>query len=306
MTDYSREVECTYKGERYSVRDNGEVLRHPREDKRKRKLDNNWTFATSITSGGYCRIGSEYVHRIVATAFLGEPPTSKHDFIDHIDTNRRNNRPENLRWVTKLENILENPITRKRIILACGSIEAFLEDPSLLDNHENKDPNFSWMKNVTSEEARITLKRMRDWAKREESSEDKPEVNEPIESKTPGAVQKNWETPSEFPLCPPEISKTSLDQYLKNLKNGRVFARNKYGESIVHSADLSENSEALLVLSNIPDGVKKWSLARISIEGKHFVHESMGTFFNLEGALKQFITGCGMKWEGSDLIDDYS
>ena len=50
----------------------------------------------------------------MATAFHGEPPTKEH-VVDHIDTNKQNNRPENLRWVTRLENILLNPITAKRI-----------------------------------------------------------------------------------------------------------------------------------------------------------------------------------------------
>ena len=40
-------------------------------------------------------IGTEVVHRIVATAFHGEQPSVKH-IVDHIDTNRRNNRVENL------------------------------------------------------------------------------------------------------------------------------------------------------------------------------------------------------------------
>ncbi|WP_294143305.1 HNH endonuclease signature motif containing protein [uncultured Sanguibacteroides sp.] len=31
--------------------------------------------------------------------------------VDHIDTNRQNNRIENLRWLTKLENVLLNPIS---------------------------------------------------------------------------------------------------------------------------------------------------------------------------------------------------
>lgn len=330
MSDYNREVECTYKGERYSVRDNGVVLRHPREDKRKRKYDNEWTFGKQ-NSNGYMRIGSEVVHRIVATAFHGEPPNPQY-IVDHIDTNRRNNRPENLRWLSRLENTLNNPITRKKIEFLCGSVKAFLKDPSILKNHENEDPNFEWMRNVSSEEARNSLKRMSDWAKNnddnssskkgalgewiygdypskstnQKSSEPKPELDELVESKTPGAVQKNWKIPSEFPLCPSEISKTSLDQYLQNLNHREVFARNEYGESIVRSAGYSENSEDLLVLCNNTAGVKKWFLARISIDGQYFVHESIRSFLTLEGGQKQFTLGCGLKWEGGDSIDDYT
>ena len=67
----------------------------------------------------------------MAYAFLGEPPTNQH-VVDHIDTNRQNNRPENLRWLTRLENALLNPITRAKIENICGSIEAFINDPTIL------------------------------------------------------------------------------------------------------------------------------------------------------------------------------
>lgn len=153
--EYSREVECEYKGERYRVRDNGAILRLPREGKPKRPKDNIWTFGEKIDRG-YAKFCSESVHRIVAVAFLGEPPTKQH-VVDHMDTNRQNNRPENLRWLTKLENILLNPITKAKIEYLCGSVESFLADPSQLRGHESDDSNFTWMRAVTAEEASNTL-----------------------------------------------------------------------------------------------------------------------------------------------------
>ena len=66
-------------------------------------------------------ISKHKVHRIVATAFHGPQPT-EHHVVDHIDTNRRNNRPENLRWVTRLENVLTNPITAKRVEYPYGEL----------------------------------------------------------------------------------------------------------------------------------------------------------------------------------------
>ena len=131
LHDYREIKECSYKGEQYSVRDNGAVLRHAREGKRTRKDDDTWTFGKPNENTGYMEIGSERVHRIVDFAFLGEPPTTQ-QIVDHIDTNRRNTRPQNLRWLTKLENALNNPITRKKIEYLCGSIEAFVNDPSII------------------------------------------------------------------------------------------------------------------------------------------------------------------------------
>ena len=142
VDDFYNEVkECIIKGEVYSVRDNGAVMRHQREGKRIRQLDSIWTFGRTDEKTGYKYIGTERVHRIVAVAFHGEPPTEQY-IVDHIDTNRQNNRPDNLRWLTKLENTLNNPITRARIENICGSIEEFLKNPEILRGHEKIDRNF--------------------------------------------------------------------------------------------------------------------------------------------------------------------
>lgn len=153
--EYNREIECEYKNERYKVRDNGAIMRMAREGKPKRPKDELWTFGETIDRG-YATFCGERVHIIVATAFHGELPTKQY-VVDHMDTNRQNNRPENLRWLTKLENILLNPITKAKIEYLCGSIENFLEDPSQLNGHENDDANFAWMRAVSPEEAKNTL-----------------------------------------------------------------------------------------------------------------------------------------------------
>lgn len=164
VDDYNEVKDCIYKDEHYSARDNGAVMRHPRKGMRKRKLDDVWSFGIPNPDTGYMDFCGERVHRIVATAFHGEAPSSQH-VVDHIDTNRHNNRPDNLRWLTKLENILCNEITRKKVELICGSIEAFLNDPTLLFGYETEDKNFSWMKNVTPEEAKNCLDNWKHWAK---------------------------------------------------------------------------------------------------------------------------------------------
>lgn len=159
INDFVQETTCTYKGEEYSVRDNGAIMRKTPEGKKKRPLDNQWTFGIKNVSNGYMTLGSHRVHIIVATAFHGERD-SKVYVVDHIDTNRCNNRVENLRWLTRLENILLNEFTRKKIEYICGSVESFLKDPIQLQGHEHEDRNFEWMRTVSKKEAENTLKNL--------------------------------------------------------------------------------------------------------------------------------------------------
>jgi len=162
LDQFDRELEAAYRGEVYRVRDNGAVCRQRTLASRKRPLDDLWTFGVPNSSTGYMHIGTEVVHRIVATAFHGEQPSGKH-IVDHIDTNRRNNRVENLRWVTKLDNMLNNPVTRRRIEIAYGSIEAFFENPRAPVNSDGLK-NLEWMRTVTKEEAQESRMRLERWA----------------------------------------------------------------------------------------------------------------------------------------------
>lgn len=73
LNDFEKERECVYKNEHYSVRDNGAVLRHSHKDKRPRPTDNKWAFGKPNSKTGYMEIASVSIHRIVATAFQGEP-----------------------------------------------------------------------------------------------------------------------------------------------------------------------------------------------------------------------------------------
>lgn len=160
LISFEKECDVAFKEENYLVRDNGAVFRRARPLARRRKLDETWTFGTLNRHSGYFEINGHVIHRIVATAFHGAQPSADH-VVDHIDTNRQNNRAENLRWVTRLENILLNPITRARIEIAFGSLEAFFENPGACTI-----PRWDWMRVVTKEQAQESRERLLAWAEK--------------------------------------------------------------------------------------------------------------------------------------------
>jgi hypothetical protein len=297
QVQYTEERTCIYRDERYSVRDNGAVLRHARENKPPRKNDNFWTIG-KVNQKGYLTIGNDVVHRIVAQAFWGHPPTSQH-VVDHKDTNRQNNRPENLRWLTKLENILNNEITVKKIIYRCGSIEAFLENPAILRNHETADPNFSWMRAVTPEEAKISWERLQNWAKQKSTETKKSgtkidewifkeqdnismEDEQPsfIDSHTPMALQENYDLICTFPCCPDQITEDALSNYLSNLSVGSIFSFDTLASQIIIDYELRQGDHVLYVQTkqNGENCNNPHHLIQITILGDYFLHSKLGTY----------------------------
>lgn len=319
VESFNAEVACSYRGESYLVRDNGAILRCTRFGQRKRPLDDTWTFGTPSASDGYMAISGHKLHRIVATAFHGEQPSKNH-VVDHIDTNRRNNRPDNLRWVTRLENILLNPITAKRVEFLYGSVEEFLADPRNPKN-SSLTADFDWMRTVTPAEAEYSRERMLAWA-----AADKPSysgrlgdwifgratspVEEPrpllVASKTLGAVQRNWQVPAAFPLCPDTKDTAPLATYFARLKKGAVAVVSPWGETKVGEVAMTDGGNAVYLLGEHgEDAIKPWSLAQITFEDDQFVHESKGTFFMRDGAEKAFALAQGLIWAGGDVFDDY-
>jgi hypothetical protein len=322
LTEHKAENICVYKGERYSVRDNGAVLRYPLEGKRPRPTDNSWTFGKLNAKTGYLEIASVRIHRIVATAFHGDAPTKEH-VVDHIDTNKQNNRPENLRWITRLENILLNPITARRIELVCGSVEEFLADPSKFRD-KFQEPNNEWMCTVSIQEAQVSKARLLAWAKSDkplkggtlgdwiynrsltkEKNENKLEI---INSLTPNAVQKaqNWRTPSEFPCCPIEKYENPITTYSKNLNIGDIFSRNQFTSSLIERFAISKDEKTLWIMCKSGDEnpIKPYSLAEVTYQDDLFVHKSLGAFFEKEGAEKQFTLIQGLEWTGGETFDE--
>lgn len=314
LLKFSQEIETEYRGEHYRVRDNGAVCRQSRTDQRKRPLDDVWTFGRADPSTGYMHHGCEVVHRIVATAFHGAQPSKEH-IVDHIDTNRRNNRLENLRWITRLDNVLLNPITLRRIIIAYGSLETFFENPRGLAEGKSIKA-FEWMRTVSKEEAQESRKKLLGWAQSGQLPKGgllgewvyarqliKPVVQAvlDIQSLKPNAIQRNWKTPTDFVWCPDET--LSLSEYAARLEPGTVFARNAFGESIVVAAE--KRDEFMSVVCRLTDNpIKGWALCKVTIENGKFVHEAVRTYFSLEGALKGHNSPADAPFE--DSIDDYS
>ena len=76
----------------------------------------------SLQSSGYCRVkilGHDfYVHRVVASAFLGPPPDGSRWQVHHRDGNPSNNRLDNLEYVTQSQNILASYASLSR---RCGA-----------------------------------------------------------------------------------------------------------------------------------------------------------------------------------------
>ncbi|MBO7145422.1 MAG: HNH endonuclease [Salinivirgaceae bacterium] len=330
INKFTEEKQCKHKGEIYSVRDNGAVMRHFREGKKVRKDDGIWTFGKKDDQTGYMYIGTHRVHIIVATAFYGSRD-SKVYVVDHIDTNRCNNRAENLRWLTRLENVLLNPITQKRVAFNCGSIENFIKNPSCLSvTKESKD--LEWMRTVTPEEAAnayknimaLTAKPLENKEKNTEKLEVKKsdwifekinhtnhktlETTSFIKAISPKtALQMNWKTPTVFPCCPAEFKNNGVMDYYNQMETGGVFSINQYCAYVILEKALIDNDSAILVISKNTafDAVKPYSLVEIYYSGGQYIHKSIQLFFKENGVKKRFTEMQGLKWEGEDSIDNY-
>lgn len=328
---FNEQRDCIYKGEHYSVRDNGAVCRHKSPNsKRNRPLDDIWTFGKKDSKTGYMFISSHRVHIIVAVAFLGEKDSTY--VVDHIDTNRCNNRVKNLRWLTKLENALNNPATLKKITFLCGgNIQRFLDDPSCLRDLAGTNQDVMWMRTVTSEEATNAYNHVMSWASKPSqhfsgsdksdgigewiykkpkvydynNQESEPSLNSDLQdydSLTPNAKQRDWKTPTLFPLCPEGKENLSLDSYRANLHVGTIVSQNKYSTQYID--EFKVYNDKLFIRTHANDGVKRFSMLTISIERGYFIHQGT-TFFQENSAKKEFSISIGKEWTGPEVIDDF-
>ena len=331
--------------ETYSVRDNGAIMRHPKKACRIRPLDNKWTFGEKNEANGYMFFASNIrVHQVVASAFWGHQK-AEGMVVDHKDTNRCNNRAENLHWVTKLENVLNNPITRRRIINICGSVAAFLENPTLLRD-SSADPNFKWMRTVSEEEAAKCKANLERWNQEDTEFTGVPQGNgigewiykeyQPV--KQGDSVRQDWTQLStqmphaceqqeemalpslmesltsnamqEYWKTPTEFplcptDKISLEAYYSSLEIGKIFSNNTYGTNTIIEFAISDDGKQLCVATHNPEGLKQWYITYVYILDDKYIHKNGGSFFEENGALKTITLFQGKEWTGDDCIDDY-
>ena len=97
-----------YNSDKYVVSDEGEVAR----------VDTGQILKQYQRHDGYMVVWLRHpygcvatpVHRLVCVAFHGMEGLIKGMYVDHRDTNRANNRSDNLHWVTPRDNA-NNPLT---------------------------------------------------------------------------------------------------------------------------------------------------------------------------------------------------
>lgn len=324
INEYKTEKICSYENEIYSVRDNGAVMRHPRTEGRKRKIDGNWTFGTVDKKNGYLFISGVRIHRIVATAFHGEAPTKEH-IVDHINTNKQDNRPENLRWVTKLENIILNPITCKKIMYLTGKpIDYVLQHIEILHDLNNLPPDINWMRTVTAQESKNCYENLLHWAEEDTipPTEKRGKIGEWIYQRrffaecnkdfhlvyteTENAVhdKNHMKLPSKYPCCPIGEHEHTLEEYLENLKPGALFFETKYSHSLVVEAVIHENKIIVRTESAV-ETVKPYHVSVITLVNNTFVHELYSSCFHEDSSQKYFTILQDKEWTGGEVFDDY-
>ena len=153
------------------------------------------------------------------------------------------------------------------------------------------------MSTVSQEEADKSYKNWIKWIQSKQSY---------IESLTPNAVQRDWNTPTEFLCCPPIISNTPIEDYLKNLQIGKIFCKNKYNESKIIKYSLSEDKNSIVIQTHcIKNSIKGWYIAKITFENNLFVHTVYRSCFSENGAEKYYTIALGKEWIGGDVFDDF-
>lgn len=124
IKDYEGYYEVSNYGRVKSIGNRGRIL--------KPKKGNNRYYYVILSKNG--KPQTKRIHRLVAEAFIPNPDNKP--YVDHINTDRNDNRVENLRWVTHKEN-MNNPITINRIGRKSKSIVQYNCDTKIIINNWN-------------------------------------------------------------------------------------------------------------------------------------------------------------------------
>lgn len=126
--------EAIYELEQWkSVKTNYEVSDHGRiRNSRNGRILKPWAHKSGHL---YVRLGggkSSQVHRLVALAFIGAPPSSRHECC-HKDGIPTSNHSSNLYWGTRAQNINDYSAKHRKFNKSCTTFEVALQIRSRLD-----------------------------------------------------------------------------------------------------------------------------------------------------------------------------
>ena len=119
-------------------------------------------------------------------------------------------------------------------------------------------------------------------------------------------IQTNWKTKQFFVLCPENVDKEPIINYLDNLKIGEVFnkaVRYENSESTIEDFCITVDKKKLWVITKIQGW--RYGLLEVVYSGGQFNHIAHGTFMTIIGARKELTIKNGNEWLGEDSIDDY-
>ena len=86
----------------------------------------------------------------------------------------------------------------------------------------------------------------------------------------------------------------------------RQRLRYQFTSSFIESFAISKDENTLWIMCKSGDEnpIKPYSLAEVTYQDDIFIHNSLGTFFQKDGAEKQFTLVQGLEWTGGETFDD--
>lgn len=131
---------------------------HPYGQKRKGKIlssTQNGQLYNAIRLGAGAK--KSYIHILVATAFIPNPENKKE--VNHINGNKKDNRAENLEWVSRLENVKHaKEVLKKDWCMLRHRVQMITKDKNILFNSIADAERYLFGKRTKSVEKQIRKK----------------------------------------------------------------------------------------------------------------------------------------------------